>query len=94
MAKLIQSGYQHVSFYDIEPGRACNLHRAVSDFRRRDWLYRHRWRREYRKARAASTNWRGRRSDEEMIEDIEARHDEVAPYLFRDRRHFPQAGLT
>lgn len=94
LALLLHNGYQHVSFYDVEPGRAHMKWEAVRDFRRRDYIYRHQWRQEYRKAQKASTNWRGRPSEDEMIAEIAARHDAMAPYIFDNRRHFPQPGLT
>lgn len=93
MARLIYRGYQHISFYDVDPGQKDHVAKAVPDFRRRDYIYRHRWREEYHKAREASTNWRNRPTDEEMIAEIEERHRANRAVLFDGRRHFRQPGL-
>lgn len=91
MAWLTYRGFSFISFHDVEPGRHCNLWKVVPAFRRRDWNWRNKRRQMERESKAAALNWRGRPSDEEFMERIEARISDAYPYLFGGRKHFPMS---
>lgn len=89
MAILHYGGFGHLGFYDWH-----ELWSIPGDFSRMDFAYRH-GRDDLHGVREASAEGAASlhsRSSDDWLDEIEQRHTEMAPYIFDDRKHFPQAG--
>lgn len=88
LTQLHYRGFGFIEFY-----HADELHRAVTDFRRRDKNYRSGREAAFRRSERESEGAVKRRDLDEIMEKIAYREKHSRPELFRGRRHFPMGTL-
>lgn len=89
MALLHYRGFGHINLYDH-----ADLPAVPEDFAKRDAWYRSGRERAFRQQEERSLLTAHHTRDvDEVIEEVNAREKELGPYIFRDRKNFPQPGL-